>query len=267
MVKYLATGLLLAIVSVAAIWPFLPTSPELSSSKSKTQTVNAEPVQVALQPAQVVNKQLPDFASYKDVKTKKRKFFNYLKPMVEKVNAEIKQDRAFITQIQRSPVEQANKERFNRLLKKYRVKSNLSFAEKRQTLLRRADVLPIELVLMQAANESAWGTSRFALEANNLFGQWCFRVGCGVVPEGRPEGKKYEVRKFNRPIESIRSYFHNLNTGYAYDDLRTLRVQLRANDKELDPYVIAEGLLPYSTRREEYVIEIQNMIRINKKYI
>ena len=264
--KYLVSGILAVIVAIAAVWPFIDTTehkktaPVLSKSKISPKALESAP-------KQSVSMQLPDFAAYKDVKTKKRKFFDYLKPLVVSINKEISKDREFVLQLTRSPQERVTRERFQRLLKKYRVKADQPFADKRKKLLRRADSLPVELVLMQAANESAWGTSRFALQANNLFGQWCFRVGCGVVPEGRPEGKTYEVRKFNRPIESIRSYFHNLNTGYAYEELRTLRQTLRSTKETLDPHILAEGLTPYSTRREEYVNEIQNMIRINKKYI
>ena len=44
-------------------------------------------------------------------------------------------------------------------------------------LMLRVDVLPVSLALAQAANESAWGTSRFALQGNNIFGQWCYEPG------------------------------------------------------------------------------------------
>ncbi|MDZ7825939.1 MAG: glucosaminidase domain-containing protein [Gammaproteobacteria bacterium] len=59
-----------------------------------------------------------------------------------------------------------------------------------QDRLRRADEIPPSLVLAQAAAESAWGTSRFARMANNLFGQPRFTEGCGrwsgsAAPRGR----------------------------------------------------------------------------------
>ena len=41
---------------------------------------------------------------------------------------------------------------------------------------------------MQAANESAWGTSRFARIGLNFFGQWCYSKGCGMVPKRRNTG-------------------------------------------------------------------------------
>jgi Bax protein len=210
---------------------------------------------------------LPDFSKYFDVKQKKVAFFSYLAPHVKQINSELTQQRNFILGLQHYPTQGKDETRLLNMAKKFKVETELDFVELKHQLLLRVDELPIELVLMQAANESAWGTSRFALDANNLFGQWCFSKGCGVVPSGRPAGEKYEVRKFKHPVDSIRSYYHNLNTGYAYEDLRKIRAKLRKNNKQLDPSVIADGLLSYSTRREAYIEELKSMIRINKKYI
>ena len=262
-------------VIYGAIYPVL-NSPAPLELKDITPVVEAKKVEVK-KPKQaekpvIVNVNLPDFSKYRDVKEKKRAFFAFLRPFVEQINTEIEAQRLLVKNLDLQTSSQENRDEFQRLLKAYKVEASQSITVDnigplKQELLKRLDIIPVELVLMQAANESAWGTSRFALQANNLFGQWCFRKGCGIVPKGRPEGETYEVRKFNSPKQSIRGYFFNINAGYAYEELRTLRATLRAMNEEIDPYVIAEGLIPYSTRREAYVDEIQNMIRINKKYI
>ena len=262
-------------VIYAAIYPVL-NPPAPLELKDSTPVVEAKKLEVK-KPKQaekpvVVNVDLPDFSKYRDVKEKKRAFFAFLRPFVEQINTEIEAQRLLVKNLDLQTSSQENRDEFQRLLKAYKVEASQSITVDnigplKQELLKRLDIIPVELVLMQAANESAWGTSRFALQANNLFGQWCFRKGCGIVPKGRPEGETYEVRKFNSPKQSIRGYFFNINAGYAYEELRTLRATLRAMNEEIDPYVIAEGLIPYSTRREAYVDEIQNMIRINKKYI
>ena len=262
-------------VIYGAIYPVL-NSPAPLELKDITPVVEAKKVEVK-KPKQaekpvIVNVNLPDFSKYRDVKEKKRAFFAFLRPFVEQINTEIEAQRLLVKNLDLQTSSQEHRDEFQRLLKAYKVEVSQSInvdniGPLKQELLKRLDIIPVELVLMQAANESAWGTSRFALQANNLFGQWCFRKGCGIVPKGRPEGETYEVRKFNSPKQSIRGYFFNINAGYAYEELRTLRATLRAMNEEIDPYVIAEGLIPYSTRREAYVDEIQNMIRINKKYI
>jgi Bax protein len=129
------------------------------------------------------------------------------------------------------------------------------------------DAVPDHLVLAQAANESAWGTSRFAREGNNLFGQWCFRQGCGLVPASRPDGATYEVARFESVSQSIGSYMHNLNTGRTYQELREIRALARENGHDPDANAMAAGLMSYSERGEDYISELRSMIRHNAEVI
>lgn len=131
-------------------------------------------------------------------------------------------------------------------------------------------MLPEALVLTQAANESAWGTSRFATEANNYFGHWCYSKGCGLVPLQRNEGSTHEVAKFSSSQESVHRYFMNLNRNKAYQDLRGIRTELANKGEDLLTFDAAtkltEGLLKYSERGADYVTDLQAMIRHNKVY-
>lgn len=131
-------------------------------------------------------------------------------------------------------------------------------------LLRRVDVIPVKLVLAQAANESAWGTSRFAREGNNLFGQWCFTKGCGMVPIRRAEGASHEVALFTTPAASVRAYMLNLNSGGAYEHFRKIRIGLKRMNKPQSAIVLAAGLEKYSERGRDYVRSIRDMIRGNE---
>jgi Bax protein len=130
-------------------------------------------------------------------------------------------------------------------------------------LLRRINIIPSSLVLAQAANESAWGTSRFAIEANNYFGQWCYREGCGLVPTERDEGLSHEVKNFNSVVDSVKSYLHMLNSGKAYALLRNLRQQRLEEEKPLTGYELAAGLAKYSERGTAYVASIRSLIVAN----
>lgn len=251
-----------ALVVYMAVFPFLK-APKDASEGQDGKDKSALNKEIEAKPKSV----LPDFAAMTDVRAKKKAFFDYLTPYIKQINLDLQQERNFLQSLQTSPENSEDREHLHRLAEKYRVKERQDFTAVKAELLSRVDELPIELVLMQAANESAWGTSRFALQANNLFGQWCFSPGCGVVPEGRPEGETYEVRKFSHPADSVRSYYYNLNTGYAYEDLRVVRRTLREMGEALEPLVMAEGLLAYSTRREAYIDEIQKMILVNARYI
>jgi uncharacterized FlgJ-related protein len=130
-------------------------------------------------------------------------------------------------------------------------------------LLQRVDTLPVSLVLAQAAIESGWGTSRFAREGNNLFGQWCFDPGCGLVPAARRTGARHEVAAYASVNDSIDAYLLNINTHSAYRDLRELRARARAEGREPTGLELATGLRSYSERGELYVQDVRSIIRGN----
>lgn len=135
----------------------------------------------------------------------------------------------------------------------------------REKLLKRVDIIPPALILAQAACESGYGTSRFSKLGNNLFGEWCFTPGTGLIPLQRPEGASFELRRFKTLYESVQSYLNNLNTHRAYDTLRSIRSELRSQGSRLVAGKLAEGLRLYSAKREKYVSYIQNII--NKNYL
>ena len=202
---------------------------------------------------------------------KKQVFFQTLLPMVLLANEEIKRQRQLLIKLDEasrlngSAFSDSDLHLLKTLAKRYGVK--LSRQNPRKTLdalLVRIDIIPTDLALAQAANESAYGTSRFSLLANNLFGEWTFTPGTGIVPEGRPEGEIYEVRRFNSLLDSVRSYQRNLNTHSAYRPFRKLRAEARSSQQELRGKELANGLLRYSTRREAYVKDLQSLIRHNR---
>jgi len=131
-------------------------------------------------------------------------------------------------------------------------------------LLRRVDVVPVSLAIAQAAIESGWGTSRFAIHGNAIFGQWTTAGGRGLVPTGREVGKTHKVRAFDRLSDSVNAYILNLNTHRAYRGLRELRQEARRDGKRPDGLTLAAGLEPYSERGEEYVELLRSLIRVNR---
>jgi uncharacterized FlgJ-related protein len=131
-------------------------------------------------------------------------------------------------------------------------------------MLYRFDVIPPGLVLGQAAYESGYGTSRFAVEGNALFGEWTYG-GAGMTPsQQRKELGDHRIAAFDWPFDSVRSYFINLSAHPAYEPLRRLRADLRAKGKPLDSLALADGLVKYSERGQDYVDELKGIIRVNK---
>ena len=131
-------------------------------------------------------------------------------------------------------------------------------------LLRRVDIVPVSLVLAQAAEESGWGTSRFADEGNAIFGQWTWG-GEGIAPEEQRDGMgDYKIKAFDSPMGSVEGYMRNINTHFAYEDLRMLRASIRAEGRELTGWELAGGLESYSERGMAYVDSLREMIDYNK---
>jgi Bax protein len=200
------------------------------------------------------------------VKEKKANFFSFLHPMIKKANADVLQQRKQLVEIKKNLPSLSDQETevLAALAQTYKVSNELPLKQQIQELNVKINTIPASLVLAQAANESAWGTSRFAREGNNYFGQWCFSKGCGMVPRSRNSGANHEVADFDSPYDSVKSYIKNLNRHATYAPLRDLRQQAIDNNQAVTGVVLAQGLIGYSERREEYVKEIQNMIRYNK---
>jgi Bax protein len=215
---------------------------------------------------------LPDMTDYTDVAERKAAFFDYLTPIIESQNLAILEERKTLTEISRKMETDEkllffDKHKLKWLADRYQVgwdKKNIPKLVKE--LESRIDSVPISLVLVQAAKESGWGTSKFARQGNNLFGQWCYRSGCGIVPDKRTAGARHEVRVFDSVSDAVEGYLHNINSGKPYASLRDIRARLRRAGKKPDGSSLAEGLLFYSQRRQAYVDEIKMMLHQYSKF-
>lgn len=226
--------------------------------------------------ALIKNKQnlslIPDFASIPLVSDKKQAFFDYLRPWVRLQNGIINDERQFL---QRSlqhindglVLTEAEYFRIEEISNKYQYSPRTINAETIQKLLIRTDIIPESMVLIQAANETGWGSSRFAREGLNFFGQWCFKKGCGLVPQSRTSGMSHEVAVFKSVEDSVASYMRNLNSNAAYSLLRSIRADMRAQNKEPTANELVYGLVNYSERQEAYIDELLEMLRHNQQYL
>lgn len=198
------------------------------------------------------------------VEARKRLFFERLRPVVAAENARIAEQRATILAA-RDAGESGGAAAD--LAARYGVEdwdADDANAADWPSLLAHVDTVPLTLALAQAANESNWGRSRFAQEGQNLFGQWCFTEGCGIVPEARDAEDTHEVARFDSVNASVRAYLRNLNTGGAYRALRQARQRARATGTIPNGIAMADGLVDYSARGRAYVHEIKTIIRANR---
>ncbi|MEM7363214.1 MAG: glucosaminidase domain-containing protein [Pseudomonadota bacterium] len=231
-----------------------PISPELHRTADETKSK----VDVDIEVVEVV----PDFRAITNVSDRKRTFFDFLAPKINAANANIRQDRKWLLSIQSQRLEESHRVRLRSLASEYKMADDLEVAILLRELMLRVDEIPVSLVLAQGATESGWGTSRFAREANNFFGIWCFSSGCGLTPLSRDAGRTHQVARFATVADGVRHYMNNINTHRAYADFRHIRATLKPSDPA--GIALAEGLKHYSERGDDYVQDIKGMIRYNQ---
>jgi len=218
-----------------------------------------------------------DAAAQMPVATKKEFFYRCLLPLVTHANWLVRQRRAWLmerkAELENGRIlEGKNLENMRLFATTLRVRSSdeaEGITESTEwlsiigDLLYRLDEIPAGLAIGQAAYESGWGTSRFTVEGNALFGQWTYG-GEGMAPkQQRKELGDHKIATFAWPFDSVRGYFLNLSTHPAYEDLRKIRAELRKGGKPLSSLALADGLISYSERGQEYVDSLKSLIRSN----
>ncbi len=197
------------------------------------------------------------------VEARKRVFVQSLLPLILRVNERILAERRRLISLRDrleagSPVPSSERAWLDLLAARYGAEAG-DFDD----LLRRVDAVPPSLALAQAAEESGWGTSRFARDGNALFGQYTYVKGEGIVPAKRSPGRRFEVKAFSALIDGVAGYAHNLNSHRAYSAFRAERAKMRAAGMPFDGAALAGSLLRYSERGEAYIKAIRRIIGTN----
>ena len=192
--------------------------------------------------------------------TKKRKefFIRIVLPLILEENYLIRLDRKKLFVIlNKNNNTESEQKWLKSKFKKYGV-VNRDFT----TLKMRMDEIPVSLAIAQAAKETGWGTSRFALEGNALFGQWTWS-GEGIKPASADSDSKHKVMKFKVLQASVRAYQRNLNTHSSYRKFREARAIQRDNDGKLNSLELVKYLDKYAETGKEYTVVLKKIIKQN----
>jgi len=221
------------------------------SLKNIRETKKVKPVKLSLLPKEIKNIQ--------STREKKELFLEIILPLVLEENNRIRLDRKKLFSILNKNNNTDQEIRWlNSKFKQYGVvKKDLA------TLKIRMDEVPVSLALAQAAKETGWGTSRFAIEGNALFGQWTWS-GEGIKPAGADSSDgDHKVMKFKVLKASVRAYQRNLNTHNSYREFRLARAIMRDNEEELDSLTLANYLDKYAATGKEYTEVLKKIIQQN----
>ena len=199
----------------------------------------------------------------------KKDFVKTLLPLISYENQNILLERSKLENMKNflddnNTLSKADLDFLYKISKKYRIKTNDRHKyDLVNELLYHVDVIPNSIVLAQAANESGWGTSRFAREFNALFGEYTYDFSDGVVPLLREEGEKHLVKSFDSVNKSVQSYFNNLNSHYAYKDFREVRKIMREKNNFSNLKLLIEELDSYAAD-VNYIKTINSIIDANQ---
>ena len=209
-----------------------------------------KPVSINLLPNEIKN--------IESSKKRKQLFIQIVLPLILEENERIKLDRKrlFVILNKNNNTESERKWLKNKL-KQYGV------VNKELAILKiRLDEIPVSLAIAQAAKETGWGTSRFALKGNALFGQWTWN-GDGIKPTGIDDQAKHKIMRFNVLQASVRAYQRNLNTHSSYKEFRKARAIQRDNKGELNSLELVDYLDKYAQTGKEYTRILKMIIQQN----
>ena len=199
-----------------------------------------------------------DLKTLGDTKKKRELFIKIVLPLILNENDKITEDRKKLFKILGKNFNTVGERVWlKRRFREYKIEDQDS-----GKLKMRMDIIPVSIALAQAANESGWGTSRFALEGNALFGQWTWSKK-GISPKNKDPDQSHKVLQFQILKASVRAYKNNLNTHNAYKEFRETRAKLRQENKRIIGLDLTKYLKNYAAIGEKYVVIIENIIENN----
>ena len=213
------------------------------------KTKKVTPIYISVLPTEI--------GKIESTKEKKEIFIKIILPLILRENEEIISDRKKLFRILgKIKNTRAEKKWLEFKLKQYQIK-NSDLSE----LKIRMDIIPVSLAIAQAAKETGWGTSRFALEGNALFGQWTYAEN-GLKPENNTTGD-HKVMKFNILQASVRAYQRNLNSHRVYKNFRSERAKLRERREKINSLKLVKYLDKYAETGKLYTQILEKIIKQN----
>tara|TARA_Y100001935_G_scaffold3743_1_gene2969 strand:- start:205 stop:1269 length:1065 start_codon:yes stop_codon:yes gene_type:complete len=218
--------------------------------KDVRNTKLVKPIDIGLLPNEIKN--------ISNINKRKNMFIKIVLPLIVKENSKIRVDRKrLFTILNKNSNTDIEKKWLRKKFKQYGVRHNDLYS-----LKIRMDEIPVSLAIAQAAKETGWGTSRFALKGNALFGQWTWS-GEGLKPQNAEDGMEHKVMKFHSLQLSVRAYLRNLNTHSSYRNLRKARTELRNKNLPLDSIFLSRYLDKYAETGNKYIEVLQKIIEQN----
>ena len=245
--------------SAEAILPDLNLKTQTVLNLFKDVEYDLNPVRYEKKVQPIYFTQFPkDLDEIQNVKLKKETFIKIVLPLVVAENEKILEDRFKLKKIlSGKSTTDEEKQWLRQKFLEYKVKKGNV-----EELTIKMDIIPASIALAQAAKESGWGTSRFALEGNAIFGQWTWN-GKGIAPKSREVGQNHKILRFPILRASVKAYKKNLNTHKGYKKFRERRAVLSKRNKPAKGLDLIDTLDKYAQTGSEYTKVLRTIIEQN----
>lgn len=192
-------------------------------------------------------------------------FYEMMLPVILKANETLAAERERLMRLKREfddtgDLSAQSMEELREWIKRYDVKPSDDLDTLFNALIPRVDGVTPTLLLTMAAQDSGFGTSRYAREYNAVFHQRDWN-GNGAVPdEVQKEGPQYRIKVFNSLYDAVISQIHYLNTNGYFENYRIARAKYRRSNNPMRGYSIAHLLINFPYKSFKYPDIIKHLI-------
>jgi len=192
-------------------------------------------------------------------------FFEMMTPIILKANEALASEREQVLSLRKEFDENGDltpesMEELNKWITRYDVKPSDDIDTLFNILIPRVDGVTPTLLLTMAAEDSGFGTSRYAREYNAVFNQRDWN-GNGAIPdEKQKEGPQYRIKIFPSLYEAVVSQIHYLNTNGYFENYRMARAKYRRSHNLMRGYSVAHLLINFPYRPMKYPDIIKHLI-------
>ncbi len=171
-----------------------------------------------------------------------RDYIQTILPLVDVVNQEVLKERAEVEKINTDDISDAQKKLLEGKAKKYdiftRLKGDVRYRYLKSKLLGKIDILSPSLLIAISGIETNWGQSRIVKEGNSLYKELSWD-NTGIQPD--VENVQYRIKKFETPLESMRSFLLKINSSVDFEHLRHDRSLYRAKKEPMQGRSVAHN--------------------------
>ena len=200
-------------------------------------------------PRLFVQKIPQEYVTLEDKTYRNEIFIKILVPLVLKVNQEYEEERNMLLEIekrfnQQKDFDENDSKYIEQMAEKYEIatpyKDTRKYIMLLEELILRVDGIPPSILISAAAIYTDWGTSRLAIEGNNLYKAKNWYSDEGLKPLSDDNNFRYKI--YSSLEDSIRDYILRVNQSITFKSFWQARKYARKKQQEYDDVILGKRL-------------------------